>query len=85
VLALLRRFPARFWGDARIAAAAALAVAVLLWATDNLLNAMVTPLPQAFAGAIVSFGLLPREVRRRRPSAVLARRVAPPRRGASAA
>lgn len=72
-LALLRRFPSRFWGDPRIAAAAALAVAVLLWAVDNVLNAMVTPLPQLMAGAVIALSRVPREAPRRRARAVAAR------------
>jgi hypothetical protein len=81
VLALLRRFPARYWGDARIAAAVSMGVALLLWATDNLLNAMTTPLAAAMAGALVTFSLVPHVARRRPVRAVEdARRGPPPRR-----
>jgi hypothetical protein len=69
-LALLWRFPSRHWGDARIAAAASMGVALLLWATDNLLNAMTTPLAAAMAGALVTLALVPKEVRRRPVHAV---------------
>jgi hypothetical protein len=70
VLALLRRFPARYWGDPRIAAAVSMGVTLLLWATDNLLNAMTTPLAAAMAGALVTFSLVPHEARRRPAGAV---------------
>jgi hypothetical protein len=52
-LALLRRFPARHWADPRLAPAAALATAALLWSVDGLFNAMVTPLSPVMAGALV--------------------------------
>jgi O-antigen ligase len=85
VLALLRRFPARLWGDPRIAPLVAMAVMVLLWAADNLLNAMVTPLAPAMAGAVGSFALLPRGVRRRRMRVVPAGHAIAQRRGPSSA
>jgi hypothetical protein len=56
--ALLLRFRARHWADPRLAAAAALAASLLLWAIDDLLNAMPSPLYPASAGALVSFILL---------------------------
>lgn len=64
-LAFVRAFPVRRWRDPRVAAAAALAVGLLLWAIDDLLNGMVTPLFPAIAGALVSTVLAPREARRR--------------------
>ncbi len=85
VVAFLRRFPAAFWGDARLAAPAALAVVVLLWAIDDLPNAVVTPFPPTIAGALVTCSLLPRAVRRRRSRAAPVSRLAAPRPGQSAA
>ena len=85
VLALVRRFPARHWGDTRIAATVGMAVVILLWATDNLLNAMVTPLAPAMAGALVSFSLLPARMARRTSRAEPARRIPSPRPGPSPA
>jgi hypothetical protein len=70
--ALLRRYPARHWGDPRLAAAAVLSVALQLWVIDDLLNAMVTPIFPAIAGALVTFVALGRRARARppRPAAV---------------
>jgi hypothetical protein len=65
-LAFLRSFPGRRWGDPRLAPAAALAVGVLLWAVDDLLNAMIAPVFPAIAGALVSAVLATREPRARR-------------------
>lgn len=70
VLALLRTFPARHWGDRRLASAAALAAILLLWAIDELLNAMNTPLFPAIAGALVSFSLVREQIQR--PSSMAA-------------
>jgi hypothetical protein len=65
-LLVLRRYPARHWGHPRLAPATALAVVVLLWAIDDLLNSMMSPVYPAIAGALVSFVLLPRGARARR-------------------
>jgi hypothetical protein len=56
-LALLRSYAARYWADPRLASAAVLAVALLLWAVDDLVNAMLAPTFPAMAGALVSFVL----------------------------
>jgi hypothetical protein len=66
-LALLWRYPARLWADPRLATAAVLAVALQLWVIDDLLNAMVTPIFPAIAGALVSFVSLKGGARARRP------------------
>jgi len=68
-LALLRRFPARRWPDPQVAAAAALAVTGGLVALDSLLNAMVTPLFPAAAGAVTTFCGASLATRRRRAAA----------------
>jgi hypothetical protein len=65
--ALLRLYPARFWGDPRLAAAVVLSVALQLWVIDDLLNAMVTPIFPVIAGALVSFVAVGRRARFRRP------------------
>lgn len=62
-LLLLWTFPARQWGNPRLAPAAVLAVALLLWTVDDLLNFMMTPVFPAIAGALVSFSLMGRAAR----------------------
>jgi hypothetical protein len=66
-VAFLWLFPARLWGDPRLAMAALLAVALMVWIVDNLLNAMVTPIFPVIAGALVSFDAVTRTARARRP------------------
>jgi hypothetical protein len=66
-VAFLWLFPARLWGDPRLAMAAVLAVALMVWIVDNLLNAMVTPIFPVIAGALVSFDAVTRTARARRP------------------
>ena len=68
-LALLRMFPARQWGDPRLAAAASLAVCLLLWTIDDLLNAMMAPLYPAMSGAVIAFYLFARDTRAMRRAA----------------
>jgi len=79
--ALVLRFRARHWADPRLAAAVALAASLLLWAIDDLLNAMLSPMYPASAGALVSFILLAGRARGqprlRSDSAREAARVAP--------
>jgi hypothetical protein len=53
-LIVLQSCPARYWADPRVASAAAVAVAVLLWAIDDLLNDMRTPIVPAIVGALIS-------------------------------
>jgi hypothetical protein len=77
VAALLFRFRARHWPDPRLAAAAALAVSLSLWAIDDISNAMLVPLYPASAGALVSFVLLAR-----RAPGPARQRVDPVRKGA---
>ncbi len=55
--ALLRRFPARDWTHPALAGTAALAVSCLLWAVDDLFNAMMTPVIPAICGAMASLYL----------------------------
>jgi len=57
VILLLRRFPARHWGNPRLAPAAALAAAVMLWVVDEVLNAFASPVFVVMAGALASFAL----------------------------
>jgi O-antigen ligase len=64
LLALLRAFPARVWDHPQVAPAAALAVVVALWAIDDLLNAMMSPVYPMLAGAVLSLALLVRDRRR---------------------
>jgi hypothetical protein len=64
-LLLVRAYPARHWGDPRLAPAAALAVLLLLWAVDDLLNLMMSPVFPTIAGALLSFVLIARRARAR--------------------
>lgn len=68
-LALLRAGPAARWAGAPLAPAAALAVVLLLWTIDQLVNAMLTPVYPAIAGALVSYAGTVRAARARRPRA----------------
>ena len=68
-LALLRMFPARQWSDPRLAPAAVLAVSALLWAIDDLSNAMMTPVFPAMSGAVIAFFILARNARALRGTA----------------
>jgi hypothetical protein len=58
LLLMLRAIPASQWGHRQVAPVAALAVVVGLWAVDDLLNAMMSPVFPLLAGAVVSFYLL---------------------------
>ena len=49
------RVPARLWGHPEAGACAALAVVLLLWATDCLLNAMINPIYLLIAGGLGAF------------------------------
>jgi hypothetical protein len=53
-LIFLRSYPVRFWADPRLAPAAVLTATVLLWAIDDLLNDMRTPIVPGVVGALVS-------------------------------
>lgn len=68
LLLVCRRVPARRWGGRQAAPAAALAISLLVWTFDDLLNAMMNPFFPLIAGALVAFALAPRvaprEVRR---------------------
>jgi hypothetical protein len=65
-VALLRSVPVGRWSHPAVAPAAALTVATLLWAVDDLFNGMVTPLFPAMMGAIASFTALVRRPGRRK-------------------
>ena len=77
VLLLVRRHPSGQWKLPGIAPAAALAISVLLWITDSLLNGMVSPLFVAMAGGLATFAGAPSAA----PAARTARRKSgsPPR------
>lgn len=64
-LGLLRRMSARFWVHPLVAPTAAMAVCTLLWAVDDILNAMHNPMFPLFCGAVTSFALQPRTGRQR--------------------
>ena len=69
VLALLRRYPARFWDHPTFAPVAALAIGLLLFTMDSVPNAMLSPLFLVSAGAITGFCLATDRVRARRHAA----------------
>ncbi len=54
VVFLLLRLPTAYWSRAEFAAAAALAVIVLLFAIDNLANAMLNPIYMLAAGGLLT-------------------------------
>jgi len=54
-LIFARRLPVRFWYHPDGGACAALAVVVLLWAIDNVLNAMINPVYLLIAGGLAAF------------------------------
>lgn len=55
LLALWRSVPARLWGAPPFAPAAALAVLAGIWAVDDLVNAMASPVFPLLAGGVLSF------------------------------
>jgi len=71
LLTLLKALPGRTWDHPQVAPAAVLAVVVGLWAVDDLLNAMMSPVYPMLAGAVVSFALLVL-TRRRAPVGAMA-------------
>jgi hypothetical protein len=82
---LLRTYPARLWADPRLAPTAAVATVLLVWAVDDLNNAMMSPAYPAMSGALV--GLLGAARSGRRPSSAASgtRRRSAPGPGAAAA
>ncbi len=54
-LLLTRRLPARYWTHPDAGACAVLAVVLMLWAADNLLNAMINPVYLLIAGGLGAF------------------------------
>jgi len=48
----LKRFPTRYWSHPKAAPAAALAMVLILYMVDNLLNAMINPVFMLIAGAL---------------------------------
>ncbi len=57
VVLFLRRVHARYWGLPQFAAPAVLAMLLMLWALDNLLNAMHNPVYMMAAGGLTGFAL----------------------------
>jgi hypothetical protein len=80
-LLVLRRYRARSWGTPLVAAPAAMAVILALYATDNLFNAMINPIYMLIAGGLTSLFLarVPQSAFRSTPAALspLGRVVAP--------
>ncbi len=66
-VALLRRVPIKRWSHPAAAPAAALTVATLIWAIDNLLNGMMSPVFPAMMGSVASFAAVARRSRKRGP------------------
>lgn len=63
---LLSVFPARDWGDPRLSGAVVAAALLMLYAADNLSNAMINPVFMLSAGALTTFVATMRAARRRR-------------------
>jgi len=72
-LALIRRVPVHGWSRPAAAPAVALTVATLIWAIDNLLNGMMSPVFPAMMGAVASFTAVVRRTRTWAPVATRAR------------
>jgi hypothetical protein len=53
-LIVLRRFPARYWGTPALAPAAALAIMLVLYMADCLMNAMINPIYLLAAGGLAA-------------------------------
>jgi hypothetical protein len=66
ILLLLRAVPAARWSHPQIAPVSAMAVTVGLWAVDDLLNAMMSPVFLFMAGGVLSFSLFAAVARQRR-------------------
>jgi hypothetical protein len=66
-LLLMRLFPGRHWGDARLAPAAALAVVGALGTIDDVFNAMLSPIFPAIAGSLAGLYLTVMAARRSQP------------------
>jgi len=61
ILVLMRYYPVRYWDHPRVAPAACLAVMLVLYMIDNLLNAMVNPMFMLVAGGITGLTREPLE------------------------
>jgi hypothetical protein len=61
VLSFIVRYPARTWSNPNVAPAAALAVCIVLYMLDCLLNAMVNPIFMLAAGGLATLALQPRQ------------------------
>ena len=73
LLLLMRAVPVGLWRHPQVAPAAAMAVAVGIWAVDNLLNAMMSPVFLVMVGAVLSFCTYATVLRERRRVVVRAR------------
>ncbi len=77
-LSLLRTIPPHYWPHPRLAPVAAPAIVLLLWAIDDLLNHMMSPIFPSMAGALLTFVAIARQSRlRHAPTGAPVRRVAP--------
>jgi hypothetical protein len=65
---MLWRWPMQWWADPRVAPAAVLAVLMVLWAVDNLLNAMINPVYLLALGGLVALPGLAAVTRERAPA-----------------
>jgi len=61
-IAFFVRYPARLWNNPNVAPAAALAVCIVLYMLDCVLNAMVNPIFMLAAGGLASISLQPKRV-----------------------
>jgi hypothetical protein len=73
VLSFVVRYPARTWSNPNVAPAATLAVCIVLYMLDCLLNAMVNPIFMLAAGGLATVALQPRQLSSKASSNQLAR------------
>lgn len=76
VMLFMRRYPVRYWRRPDVAMAAALALVVLLWMCDSLLNGHPTPIYTVAAGGLAAATGLPGRRERTAELAIRAKQVA---------
>jgi hypothetical protein len=64
------RYPARLWFNPKVAPTVVLAIGVVLYMTDSILNALVNPIYVVAAGGIATMALKPREKLNKAPRSI---------------